>query len=302
MARALAGAALAGAAAMARVATPAAARPSTAPLSVSSPEPPNSNPFGLTQVTRGETHDTSPSRVPGSGRSRGGAADEATPSPDPRAATSLRNSVASDASAPAGASAGPSPRRVPVATTRATELRDAARRLAREEAAAKEAFRPQITARARALRRPGDFGERLHENASAKEGGTDRKVPGDGDERRRSRRRARFGAERVRDALRGGRAGAPEGEGARGAARGPRVRPGSRKGGGARRPCPPGARTVAATRRRRLRSEGWTCAGIPPRLERDATRARPTAARGAACRRRRRAPGRPGGTTSSSGS
>ena len=177
MARALAGAALAGAAAMARVATPAAARPSTAPLSVSSPEPPNSNPFGLTQVTRGETHDTSPSRVPGSGRSRGGAADEATPSPDPRAATSLRNSVASDASAPAGASAGPSPRRVPVATTRATELRDAARRLAREEAAAKEAFRPQITARARALRRPGDFGERLHENASAKKGGPIAKSP-----------------------------------------------------------------------------------------------------------------------------
>ena len=177
MARALAGAALAGAAAMARVATPAAARPSTTPLSVSSPEPPNSNPFGLTQVTRGETHDTSPSRVPGSGRSRGGAADEATPSPDPRAATSLRNSVASDASAPAGASAGPSPRRVPVATTRATELRDAARRLAREEAAAKEAFRPQITARARALRRPGDFGERLHENASAKKGGPIAKSP-----------------------------------------------------------------------------------------------------------------------------
>ena len=177
MARALAGTALAGAAAMARVATPAAARPSTAPLSVSSPEPPNSNPFGLTQVTRGETHDTSPSRVPGSGRSRGGAADEATPSPDPRAATSLRNSVASDASAPAGASAGPSPRRVPVATTRATELRDAARRLAREEAAAKEAFRPQITARARALRRPGDFGERLHENASAKKGGPIAKSP-----------------------------------------------------------------------------------------------------------------------------
>jgi len=177
MARALAGAALAGAAAMARVATPAAARPSTAPLSVSSPEPPNSNPFGLTQVTRGETHDTSPSRVPGSGRSRGGAADEATPSPDPRAATSLRNSVASDASAPAGASAGPSPRRVPVATTRATELRDAARRLAREEAAAKEAFRPQITARARALRRPGDFGERLHENASAKKRGPNAKSP-----------------------------------------------------------------------------------------------------------------------------
>ena len=177
MARALAGAALAGAAAMARVATPAAARPSTTPLSVSSPEPPNSNPFGLTQVTRGETHDTSPSRVPGSGRSRGDAADEATPSPDPRAATSLRNSVASDASAPAGASAGPSPRRVPVATTRATELRDAARRLAREEAAAKEAFRPQITARARALRRPGDFGERLHENASAKKGGPIAKSP-----------------------------------------------------------------------------------------------------------------------------
>ena len=154
-----------------------AARPSTTPLSVSSPEPPNSNPFGLTQVTRGETHDTSPSRVPGSGRSRGGAADEATPSPDPRAATSLRNSVASDASAPAGASAGPSPRRVPVATTRATELRDAARRLVREEAAAKEAFRPRITARARALRRPGDFGERLHENASAKKGGPIAKSP-----------------------------------------------------------------------------------------------------------------------------
>jgi len=131
----------------------------------------------LTQVTRGETHDTSPSRVPGSGRSRGGAADEATPSPDPRAATSLRNSVASDASAPAGASAGPSPRRVPVATTRATELRDAARRLAREEAAAKESFRPQITARARALRRPGDFGERLHENASAKKKGPIAKSP-----------------------------------------------------------------------------------------------------------------------------
>ena len=128
-------------------------------------------------MTRGETHDTSPSRVPGSGRSRGGAADEATPSPDPRAATSLRNSVASDASAPAGASAGPSPRRVPVATTRATELRDAARRLVREEAAAKEAFRPRITARARALRRPGDFGERLHENASAKKGGPIAKSP-----------------------------------------------------------------------------------------------------------------------------
>jgi hypothetical protein len=55
-----------------------------------------------------------------------------------------------------------------VATTRATELRDAARRLALEEAAAKEAFRPRITARARALHRSGDFGERLYENASAK--------------------------------------------------------------------------------------------------------------------------------------
>ena len=166
MARALAGAALAGAAAMARVATTpsaaAAANPSTAPPSVSSPP----NAFGLTQVTRSETHDTSPSRVrsvPGTGRFPD-AADEATPSPDPRAATSLRNSVNFDAPA-AGAAAA---RRIPVATTRATELRDAARRLALEEAAAKEAFRPQITARARALRRPGDFGERLYENASAK--------------------------------------------------------------------------------------------------------------------------------------
>ena len=176
MARALAGAALAGAAAMARVATtPATGRPSTAPLSVSSPRA-NANPFGLTQVTHRETHDTSPNRVPGTGRPSV-ATDEATPSPDPRAATSLRNSVNFDESAPTGVSAEPSPRGVPVATTRATELRDAARRLAREEAAAKEAFRPQITARARALRRPGDFGERLHENASAKKGGPIAKSP-----------------------------------------------------------------------------------------------------------------------------
>lgn len=167
MARALAAAALAGAAAMAQAATTpsaaAAANPSTAPPSVSSPP---ANAFGLTQVTRSETHDTSPSRVrsvPGTGRFPD-AADEATPSPDPRAATSLRNSVNFDAPA-AGAAA---TRRIPVATTRATELRDAARRLALEEAAAKEAFRPRITARARALHRSGDFGERLYENASAK--------------------------------------------------------------------------------------------------------------------------------------
>ena len=170
MARALAGAALAGAAAMARVATtPATGRPSTAPLSVSSPRA-NANPFGLTQVTHRETHDTSPNRVPGTGRPSV-ATDEATPSPDPRAATSLRNSVNFDESAPTGVSAEPSPRGVPVATTRATELRDAARRLALQEAAAKEAFRPRITARARALRRQGNFGERLHENASAKKRG-----------------------------------------------------------------------------------------------------------------------------------
>ena len=170
MARALAGTALAGAAAMARVATtPAAAHPSTAPLSVYSP-PANANPFGLTQVTHGETHDTSPSRVPGTSR-HSAATDETTPFPDPRAATSLRNSVNFDESAPTVAIAEPSPRCIPIATTRATKLRNVARRLALEEAAAKEAFRPQITAKARALRRPGNFGERLHENASAKKRG-----------------------------------------------------------------------------------------------------------------------------------
>ena len=216
MARALAGAALAGAAAMARVAPPAAARPSTTPLSVSSPEPPNSNPFGLTQVTRGETHDTSPSRVPGSGRSRGGAADEATPSPDPRAATSLRNSVASDASAPAGRERGA------LAETRSR--RDHARHRAprrRAPSGAGGSCREGSVSAAdhgegARVAEAGDFGERLHENASAKKGGPIAKSRGDGDERRRSRRRARFGAERVRDALRGRRAGAPEGEGARG--------------------------------------------------------------------------------------
>tara|TARA_B110000971_G_scaffold209292_1_gene235270 strand:+ start:3614 stop:6388 length:2775 start_codon:yes stop_codon:yes gene_type:complete len=155
--------------------------------------------YGLTQVTHSHAHDTSPgkARVDNSfGKSPGAqpprAIDPKTPPPPHDVnAFSIRNSVTGGYGQPVqprvmGGSELPSERRVssktrathsqtnaprrsphiPIVTTRAVEFRNAARRAAVDEAIAKEAFRPQITKKAQALKRPGDIGERLYETSA----------------------------------------------------------------------------------------------------------------------------------------
>ena len=249
-------------------------------------------------MTRGETHDTSRrglSRIRPVTRRRGGR--RRPPLPTARARRPCGNSVASERrGAPAGASAGPSPRRVPVATTRATVLSATPRAVLREEAAAKEAAADHGEG---ARLRSRGTGERPRKR-ERQEGGTVG----------RPRRRRRTTPESASRASAPSASAMPSVAGAlarqkerreRGGAR-PARPPRSRTGARGVLPPRPGARTVAATRRRRLRSGGWTCAGIPPRLERDARR-RPARPRRAAQRAGGggRA-GRPGGTTSSSGS
>jgi len=156
LARALAGAVIAGAAAMASVGAPgrvsAAASPAagrSAPAAYPAP-PVVSNAFGLTQVTQSETHDTNPPRT-----TRGSTGVSTAPR-DAHGSFSLRNSVRPEPSPPHSRNAEEKQTPKPVTTTRAAELRRAARRAALEASAAKEAFRPWILANARSSRRPVD--------------------------------------------------------------------------------------------------------------------------------------------------